>query len=175
MTDPMSPLNDEEVRQIAKLVETLDKSTFDFLELQVGNIKVTLGKGEPPRSNSGTHAAPAPAPTPQPQVQAQQTPAPAPVPAAAPAAKQAANRVPDGTVPIASPMMGMFYAQAEPGAPPFVKVGDQVHEDTTVALIEVMKTFTAVPAGLRGVVTEICVENAQLVEYGQPLYRVRAA
>ena len=174
MTDPMSPLNDEEVRQIAQLVETLDKSSFDFLELQVGNIKVTLGKGEPPRSNSGTHAAPAPVAAPVAQPQAQPAPA-APAPAAAPAAKQAASRAPDGTVPIASPMMGMFYAQAEPGAPPFVKVGDEVREDTTIALIEVMKTFTAVPAGVRGVVTEICVENAQLVEYGQALFRVRAA
>ena len=72
-------------------------------------------------------------------------------------------------------MLGRFYAQSEPGADPFVSVGDEVDEDTTVALIEVMKMFTNIPAGLRGTVTEICVQNEDMVEYGQALYRVRPA
>jgi acetyl-CoA carboxylase biotin carboxyl carrier protein len=69
--------------------------------------------------------------------------------------------------------MGMFYPQPEPGSPPFVSLGSQVKEDTTVCLIEVMKTFNAMTAGVKGVITEICVQNAQLVEYGQVLFRVR--
>jgi biotin carboxyl carrier protein len=68
--------------------------------------------------------------------------------------------------------MGMFYAQPEPGAPSFVTVGSTVNEDTTVALVEVMKTFNAVSAGVRGKVVEICAQNAQLVEFGQVLFRV---
>lgn len=79
----------------------------------------------------------------------------------------------DGTVAIIAPMMGRFYAQSEPGADPFVTVGAEVIEDSTVALIEVMKMYTTVPAGLNGVVTEICVENEEIIEYGQVLFRVR--
>jgi acetyl-CoA carboxylase biotin carboxyl carrier protein len=76
-------------------------------------------------------------------------------------------------IDIKSEIMGMFYAQPDPGSPPFVSVGTQVKEDTTVCLIEVMKTFNAIPAGVHGTVTEVCVNNAQLVEYGQVLFRVR--
>jgi biotin carboxyl carrier protein len=79
----------------------------------------------------------------------------------------------DGTIEIKAQIMGMFYAQPEPGAPPFVVIGTEVKEDTTVCLIEVMKTFNAMTAGVKGVVTEICADNAQLVEYGQVLFRVR--
>ena len=67
----------------------------------------------------------------------------------------------------------MFYARPEPGAPPFVVIGAEVKKDTTVCLIEVMKTFNAMNAGVNGVITEICAEDAQLVEYGQVLFRVR--
>jgi acetyl-CoA carboxylase biotin carboxyl carrier protein len=79
----------------------------------------------------------------------------------------------EGTVEIVAPLLGRFYAQPEPGAPPFVTVGAAVTEETTVGLIEVMKTFHAVPAGVNGVVTEICVQDAQFIEYGQVLFRVR--
>ncbi len=70
-------------------------------------------------------------------------------------------------------MMGRFYAKPEPGAAPFVSVGAKVSADSTVGLIEVMKVFTAVRAGVHGVVTEICVQDEQLVEYGQVLFRIR--
>ena len=71
--------------------------------------------------------------------------------------------------------MGRFYAKPEPGAAPFVSVGAEVNPDTTVALIEVMKVFTAIRAGVHGVVTEVCVQNEQYIEYGQILFRVRPA
>ena len=70
-------------------------------------------------------------------------------------------------------MIGRFYAKPEPGAAPFVSVGTEVTPDSTVALIEVMKVFTAVRAGVKGVVAEICVQDEQLVEYGQVLIRIR--
>lgn len=79
----------------------------------------------------------------------------------------------DGAVPIVAPLLGRFFAQPEPGAPPFVSVGAEVTADTTVGLIEVMKTFNAVPAGVNGTIVETCVQDAQLVEYGQVLFRVR--
>ena len=79
------------------------------------------------------------------------------------------------TVAIVAPLLGRFYMQPEPGAAPFVSIGSQVTETTTVGLIEVMKTFNAVSAGVCGVVTEICVQDAQLIEYEQVLFRVRLA
>jgi acetyl-CoA carboxylase biotin carboxyl carrier protein len=68
---------------------------------------------------------------------------------------------------------GRFYAQPEPGTAPFVALGAMAREDTMVALIEVMKVFNTVPAGVSGVVTEICVQDAEIIEYGQVMFRVR--
>ena len=70
-------------------------------------------------------------------------------------------------------MLGTFYRAEGPGEKPFVDVGTDVGPDTTVCIIEVMKMMNSVPAGVAGTVVEICSENAQLVEYGAPLFRVR--
>lgn len=74
---------------------------------------------------------------------------------------------------IESPMLGTFYRAEGPGQPPFVELGSRVEPDTTVCIIEVMKMMNSVPAGVAGSVAEICPENAELVEYGAPLFRVR--
>lgn len=165
MTDIFNSLTDDEVRQITLLVETLDRSTFDYLQLEVGNLKVTLGKGNvPPPGVAGPVAAPA-----EPSTVA----APAAAPAAAKPAAGSESVARDGTVAIVAPLLGRFYAKPDPGAAPFVAVGAQVGADSTVGLVEVMKVFTAVQAGVSGVITEICVQDAQFVEYGQVLFRVR--
>lgn len=175
MSDSLSSLKEEDVQQLARIIESLEQSAFDYLQLQVGDMKVTIGKGNVPVAGAPAFAAPAaPAYAPPPATQVQAAPAPAPTPAA-PARKAAAGPTPAGMIDIKSEIMGMFYAQPEPGAPPFVAIGAEVKEDTTVCLVEVMKTFNAIPAGVRGVITEICVENAQLVEYGQVMFRVRPA
>jgi acetyl-CoA carboxylase biotin carboxyl carrier protein len=70
-------------------------------------------------------------------------------------------------------MVGTFYITPEPGAPPFVEVGSHIDEDTTVGLVEVMKVFTAVNSGVRGVIVEICAQGGQFVEYGQTLFFVK--
>jgi acetyl-CoA carboxylase biotin carboxyl carrier protein len=77
----------------------------------------------------------------------------------------------DGVV-IASPMLGTFYSAPSPGAEPFVSLGARVAPDTIVCIIEVMKMMNSVTAGVAGTIAAIHVENAQLVEYGQPLFRV---
>ncbi len=180
MNKPLSTLTDDEVRQITLLVETLEQSTFDFLQLELGDLKVTIGKGSAPPGMNGTPVAIAPAAEAKAPV-AVSAPSQSPVapPPAAPA-QQAAPLVQrndaaaqDGTVAVVSPMLGRFYAKPEPGAAPFVSVGSEVTPDSTVALIEVMKVFTAVSAGVRGIVTEICVQDEQLVEYGHVLIRIR--
>ena len=173
MSDSLSSLNEEDVRQLARLIESLENSTFDFLQLSVGDMKVTIGKGAVPPPAGGAPVAPAYTPAPQP-AQAAMPAAMAAVAATPPrTAAKPVGPAPAGTVDIKSPIMGMFYAQSEPGAPPFVAVGAEVREDTTVALVEVMKTFNAIPAGVRGTIVEVCAENAQLVEFGQVLFRVK--
>ena len=165
MSDGLNALKDEDIRKLVRLIESLESSTFDYLQLQVGDVKVTIGKGAvpsyaPPPALAPVAAAPPP-------LQTQTTPS------GKRAATAARAPAPAGTIEIKAQIMGMFYAQPEPGAPPFVLIGAEVKEDTTVCLIEVMKTFNAMTAGVKGVITEICAENAQLVEYGQVLFRVR--
>ena len=70
---------------------------------------------------------------------------------------------------VKSPMVGTFYRAPEPGAPPFVDVGQQVAAETIVCIIEVMKLMNSIPAGANGVVTQIAVADGQAVEYGQVL------
>ena len=82
----------------------------------------------------------------------------------------AANR--DGLVSIESPMLGTFYRAEAPGEKPFVEVGSRVEPDSIVCIIEVMKMMNSVSAGVSGTIAEVLPENGQLVEYGQPLFRV---
>jgi acetyl-CoA carboxylase biotin carboxyl carrier protein len=76
---------------------------------------------------------------------------------------------------VQSPLLGTFYRSPKPGAPPFIDVGSVVDEDTTVAIIEVMKLMNTVRAGVRGTVTEVLASDGSLVEFEQPLIRVRKA
>ncbi|HTP21224.1 MAG TPA: biotin/lipoyl-containing protein, partial [Solirubrobacteraceae bacterium] len=81
----------------------------------------------------------------------------------------------DGLGTITAPMLGTFYRAEAPGKPPFVDVGARVEPDTIVCIIEVMKMMNSVPAGVSGTIAEIVPGNAELVEYGQPLFRVTPA
>jgi acetyl-CoA carboxylase biotin carboxyl carrier protein len=74
---------------------------------------------------------------------------------------------------IEAPMLGTFYRAEGPGQEPFVDLGSKVEPDTIVCIIEVMKMMNSVPAGVSGTVVEVCHENAELAEYGEPLFRVK--
>jgi len=87
--------------------------------------------------------------------------------AAAPAAAPKAQ-----LVDIKSPMVGTFYSAPEPGADPYVKAGSRVAAGQVVCIIEAMKIMNEIEAEVAGLVREVCVENAQPVEFGQPLFRV---
>ncbi|QDU60370.1 Acetyl-CoA biotin carboxyl carrier [Planctomycetes bacterium Pan216] len=98
----------------------------------------------------------------------------APAAAAAPSSTEPAKpEKPEesGTL-ITSPMVGTFYASSSPDADPFVSVGAKVTKDSTVCIIEAMKVFNEIPAGVGGTIAEILVENGAAVEFGQPLFRV---
>jgi acetyl-CoA carboxylase biotin carboxyl carrier protein len=81
-----------------------------------------------------------------------------------------ANGIPG--VAVKSPLVGVFYRASAPGAPPFVEVGSRVKENDIVGIIDVMKLMNTITAGVRGVISKICVENEQLVEYGQALMMI---
>ena len=150
----------KEIRQIIDLMKRNDLSLF---HLEREGFKIKLRKGV------DFDAMPAPA------APAVPPPAPAHAPAATPASAQPAAAAavgPAGTF-ITSPMVGTFYRATGPGEKPFAVVGDTVDENTTVCIIEAMKVMNEIKAEVRGVITQILVENAKPVEFGQPLFKIR--
>ena len=157
-------LTEDDVLHILKLI---DESKFDYFQLEVGELKITVSKGEPiPISGTAQPVSVATAPAPV----AAAKPAAAPAVTAAPAAKTV---IPTGHLAVTAPILGTFYVAPEPGAPPFVTVGQQVTEDTTCGLIEVMKVFNSVRAGVKGTIVEVVAANGGFVEFGQTLIIVK--
>jgi acetyl-CoA carboxylase biotin carboxyl carrier protein len=142
-------LSEEDVRQILRLI---DESKLDELRIETPEFKLHVLRG-------GRAAAPEE----EPAEPAEQAPEPS---ASAAAASNGART-------IEAPMLGTFYRAEAPGAAPFVDVGTDVEPGTVVCLIEVMKMMNSIQAGVAGTIVEICAENAQLVQYGDPLFRVQ--
>jgi len=99
---------------------------------------------------------------------------PAPVPSAPPAAAptEPTKAVEPEGVFIRSPTIGTFYASSKPTSPPFVKVGDTVSPDTIVCIVEAMKMFNEIPAGVSGKIVEVLVKNEEPVDNNKPLFRI---
>ena len=150
-------LTDDDVREILRII---DESELDELRIDMPGFKLHVRRG-------GAPAAVEPA-----------APAAASEPAAAPsdsAAPEPAPASPNGASTIEAPMLGTFYRASAPGAEPFVDVGSQVGPDSVVCLLEVMKMMNSVKAGVTGTVVEVCAANAEVVEPGEPLFRVDPA
>jgi acetyl-CoA carboxylase biotin carboxyl carrier protein len=148
-----------DVKTIRYLVRLMSRHDLSEIDLTWGDERIQLRRG--PRVVGAAPAPPPAAHAPAP-VQHQAAPAP-PAQAEQPARKLAEIR---------SPTVGTFYAQREPGTPPFVKVGDRVSPSTVVCLIEAMKVFNEVQADCSGVIVEVCVNNKDFVEYNTVLFRV---
>jgi acetyl-CoA carboxylase biotin carboxyl carrier protein len=167
-------LSEDDVLHILKLI---DESKFDYFQLEVGELKITVSKGEPIPLNSSPQQVAATSAAPPAPVSAKPATAPAAA-AAAPGAQTApasveARAAAEGLRTVTAPLLGTFYVAPEPGAPPFTHVGANVTEDTTVGLIEVMKVFNSVRAGVKGTIVEVVAQNGQFVEYGQTLFLVK--
>lgn len=167
-------LSEDDVLHILKLI---DESKFDYFQLEVGELKITVSKGEPiPLNAAPQQVATAPTPPTVPvsakPAAALATVAAAPVAQTAPATVEA-RAAAEGLLTVTAPLLGTFYVAPEPGAPPFTHVGANVTEDTTVGLIEVMKVFNSVRAGVKGTIVEAVAQNGQFVEYGQTLFLVK--
>ncbi len=93
---------------------------------------------------------------------------PLPNPALSPVGVQAST-----DVEIKSPMIGTFYRAPSPEAGHYAEIGTEVSPDTVVCIIEAMKVMNEIKAEAKGVITQVCVENAKPVEFGQPLFKIR--
>jgi acetyl-CoA carboxylase biotin carboxyl carrier protein len=154
-----------DIRKIKKLIEMLEESDLAELEIKEGEESVRL-------SRFSTRQAPMAAPVaPVHHAPVAALPAPAATAPAVAAAAPAAES-PKGHV-VRSPMVGTYYSSAAPGAPPFVKKGQQVKVGDTLCVIEAMKMFNQVESDYAGTVIEILVENGQPVEFDQPLYTIQ--
>ncbi|MFL5862453.1 MAG: acetyl-CoA carboxylase biotin carboxyl carrier protein [Solirubrobacteraceae bacterium] len=160
-------LTDDDVREILRII---DESDLDELSIETEGFALHVRKGAAAGGEGPGALLPPPGPD-RAAVGAARAPT---APAAAPAAPAPAAPAPvdDGLVTIPSPMLGTFYRAEAPGAAPFVEIGARVDADTTVCIIEVMKMMNSVSAGVSGTIAEVVPDNGQLVEYGEPLFRV---
>ncbi len=156
---------------IESLIEIFKQSDWDEMHVQVGDFELFLSNDPqatgPARASAAAPAALAPAAAP-----AAATPAAAKPAAAAPTGEAP---VPDGMLVIRAPNLGTFYRAPKPGAPAYVEVGQVIEPDTEVCLIEVMKLFAPVRAGIAGTVREIRARDGQMVEFDQVLIIVEPA
>ena len=160
------------LQEIARLVELMEKHKLTEFLVETEEIKLSLKREHPQQMLAVQSIQPMMTPPPAPP---QVSPASSGQPVAPPqAAAVAAEETPDAAAEtIDSPLVGTFYAAPAPDKPPYVKIGDEVGEDTVVCIVEAMKVMNEIKAERRGVITKVLVENAQPVEYGQPLFEVR--
>lgn len=146
-----------DIRKIKKLIELLEESDVEELEIQEGEDSVRISRR---REHAGiTYAA-------QPMAAPQSYAAPAPAPAAEAAPAQ--PETPQGHT-VNSPMVGTFYRAPSPNAASFIEVGQSVKAGDVICIVEAMKMMNQIEADKSGTVTDILVENGQPVEFDQPL------
>ena len=150
-------LTHSDIEDIMALVES---SSFDQLNLEMGDMKLSL------RRSGASDAVPIAATVPSPVA------APSPTPAS-PKTAPPVSAPSDGSTDVKSDMLGTFYHAPKPGEAPFVSVGSSVTSDTVIGIIEVMKLMTSVTAGIDGTVTQIIAPDGELVEHGQVLICVK--
>ncbi|MBD8598880.1 acetyl-CoA carboxylase biotin carboxyl carrier protein [Pseudomonas sp. W2Oct36] len=149
-----------DIRKVKKLIELLEESGIDELEIREGEESVRISRHS--KTPAQQYYAPAPVAAP--------APAPAAAPVAAAAEAPSAPKL-NGTV-VKSPMVGTFYRTPAPGSPAFVEVGKTVKKGDTICIVEAMKMMNHIEAEVSGTIESILVENGQPVEYDQPLFTI---
>ena len=154
-----------ELKDIKAIIDLMKKNSVSEFELEKQDFKIRLKRGMGGAVISGDDGgqqmiAYAPMPT---AVTAAALAAA--VPAAAPATSNEAD--------IKSPMIGTFYRTPSPESAPYADIGMEVNPDTVVCIIEAMKVMNEIKAEVKGVITQVLVENAKPVEFGQPLFKIR--
>ena len=150
-----------DIRKVKKLIELLEESGIDELEIKEGEESVRISRNSKTPAGAQYFAAPAP----------MAAPVAAPAPAAAAPAAEAAAPALKGTV-VRSPMVGTFYRKPSPTSPNFAEVGQSVKKGDTLCIVEAMKMMNHIEAEIGGVIDAILVEDGQPVEFDQPLFTV---
>jgi len=150
-----------DLKDIKSIVDLMKKNSISEFELEKDNFKIRLKRGQ----EGNVQILPEDYVLP-PTAHAMG------LPAAVQAPPQGAASAAGG-LEIKSPMIGTFYRAPSPEAASYVEVGTEVDADTVVCIIEAMKVMNEIKAEVRGVITQICVDNAKPVEFGQPLFKVK--
>lgn len=160
-------------KEIKKLIELVEQSQINELEVSRWGKKVRIRKGSNPSTPATMVIPPSSPSAPMPLPQAQE-PVPLPGTPSAPVAVAAPTPEPstDNIVEVKSPMVGTFYRAPAPDAPPYVEVGDIVAPNQVLCIIEAMKLMNEIESEWRGRIVAILVENAQPVEYNQVLFKI---
>jgi len=154
-----------DLRKVKKLIELLEESNLNEMEIREGEESIRLSRGP-----STVHQAPVTyAHVPAPENAAAPTPG---RPAPEEEAPASASEIPSGHQ-VTSPMVGTYYAAAEPDAPPFVSVGSKVQAGETLCVIEAMKIFNQIEADASGTVVHIQKSSGEAVEYGELLFVIQ--
>ena len=154
-----------DIRKVKKLIELLEESGIAELEISEGEESVRISRQPPAQAYL-----PAPAP-----VAIQPLAAPAPPPRAAAPASAEPPKAADNRHVVRAPMVGTFYLRPSPDQPPFVAVGDVVQATDTVCLVEVMKMFNSVKAGVAGTIERILIDAGKTVQHDQILMLIKPA
>jgi acetyl-CoA carboxylase biotin carboxyl carrier protein len=159
MAEAKTPVSSDSIdpKLVRKLADILTDTGLTEIEVEQGGLKIRVARQMTAVAAPATYAA-------APHAAA---PAPAPV-SSSPAAAPAVEAAPRGTE-VKSPMVGTVYLRPSPEAAAFVKVGDKVAAGQTLLIVEAMKTMNPIPAPAAGTVLEVLVNDAQPVEFGEPL------
>ncbi len=168
------------IQEIRELIRLVDQSALSEFEYEFEDSKIKMKKNVVTAETAVQVIQPAAPAAVEVKPQAPAAPAaPAPKQEAKPAEKPAEPAKPvtadaENLHKIVSPMVGTFYRRPNPDADPYVKEGDKITKDTIVCIVEAMKLFNEIEAEVEGEIVEVLVEDGQLVEYGQPLFLVKA-
>ncbi|HEY3760612.1 MAG TPA: acetyl-CoA carboxylase biotin carboxyl carrier protein [Verrucomicrobiae bacterium] len=148
-----------DLKDIKAIIDLMKKNSITEFELERQDSKIRLKRG----LNGGQAASQPEDPLPMLPVASSHAPPPSST------APQAAS----GEIEIKSPMIGTFYRSPSPEAAPYIEIGAEVGAETAVCIIEAMKVMNEIKSEVKGIITQVLVENGKPVEFGQPLFRVR--
>lgn len=152
-----------DIKDIKAIIDLMKKNSVTEFELEKQEFKIRLKRG----NGGGSMVA-----YDEPQSVSYVAPAGIPAPSAA-AVPVAAPTAGSSEAEIKSPMIGTFYRSPSPESAPYVEVGAEVNPDTVVCIIEAMKVMNEIKAEAKGVITQVLLDNAKPVEFGQPLFKIR--
>ena len=151
-----------DLKDIKAIIDLMKKNSVSEFELEKQDFKIRLKRGVNGAAGTAGYEE-------TPVLTYVQPAAALPTPAAQVSAVTAAS----AELEIKSPMIGTFYRAPSPEAAPYIEVGAEVNADTVVCIIEAMKVMNEIKAEVRGVISQVLVENAKPVEFGQPMFKIR--